>query len=239
MKDLIKKIKAVNFSELKDEFKSLNPKEMYAWPLGFQFIVGAGILVLSLVGGYFYDSIPTEEELQASIDKEDTLKKQFIEKKKQAVNLDLYQQQLEEVTRDSDILLKQLPNKSEIEKLLVDINQAGINRGLEFELFKPEKEVLHDFYAVLPINIKVVGSYDAIGNFAADVAKLPRVVLFDSMDITSKDKKISLSATLKTFRYLDTEEINKQKQEKLAKEKADKKGAKKWLNTLIFYFFLY
>lgn len=227
MKELIKKIKKINFSELKEEVSNLNPKEMYAWPLGFQFIVGGALLIVTLIGGYFYDSIPAEEELEKAVLKEEDLKKQFIDKKKQAVNLELYQQQLEEVTRDSDILLKQLPNKSEIEKLLVDINQAGINRGLEFELFKPEKEVMNDFYAVLPINIKVTGTYDAIGNFAADVAKLPRVVLFDSMDITSKDKKISLSATLKTFRYLDNEEIAKQKQEKLAKEKADKKGAKK------------
>lgn len=231
MKQLKKKINnilsEISLDDFKKNLSELNPKEMYAWPIGFQFLVGVGVFFSVLVGGYFYDIVPEIETYQQTVAQEEVLRKNFLDKKKQAVNLDLYQQQLDEVIKDSDQLLKQLPNKSEIEKLLVDINQAGVNRGLEFELFKPEKEILHDFYAELPINIKVVGSYDAIGNFAADVAKLPRVVLFTNMDIVSKDKKITLSATAKTFRYLDNDELVKQKNEKIAKEKAAKKGATK------------
>lgn len=227
MKKIVKKLSKLkddfDFKALKDEISELNPKEIYAWPLGFQFMVGVAVFLATITAGYFYDTTEMEDHLTESIAKEGTLKDAFLNKKKQAVNLDLYQQQLEEVTKDSDQLLKQLPNKSEIEKLLVDINQSGINRGLEFELFKPEKEILHDFYAELPIQIKVKGTYDAIGNFAADVAKLPRVVLFTAMDITSKDKQITLTATAKTFRYLDNDEIQKQKAEKAAKDKANKK----------------
>lgn len=231
MKKLKRKVEnilsAINIEEFKKNINDLNPKEMYAWPIGYQFFVGVGLLLVVTVGGYFYDTIPEMDNYDQVVQKEEALRTSFVDKKKQAVNLDLYEKQLDEVTKDSDQLLKQLPNKSEIEKLLVDINQAGINRGLEFELFKPEKEIMHDFYAELPINIKVVGTYDAIGNFAADVAKLPRVVLFTNMEIISKDKKITLSAVAKTFRYLDNEELATQKAEKLAKEKAAKKGDKK------------
>jgi type IV pilus assembly protein PilO len=124
-------------------------------------------------------------------------------------------------------LLKQLPNKSEIEALLIEVNQAGLGRGLQFELFRPSQEQIKDFYAELPIVVKVNGSYHDFGAFAADIGKLPRIVTLNNLSIAPlKDGgNLTMDATIKTFRYLDDEEIAKQK--KLADQKKAAQGAKK------------
>lgn len=169
------------------------------------------------------------EELASKEQEEAKLKEEWLGKKKQAVNLDEYKKQLAEMDRSFGELLKQLPNKSEMESLLVDINQAGLGRGLQFELFKPGQETLKGFYAELPITVKLTGSYHDLGAFAGDVAKMPRIVTLNDIDVAEaggRDKGagvLTLSTTAKTFRYLDEEELAKQR--KAAQAQA--KGAKK------------
>ena len=152
-------------------------------------------------------------DLETKEREEETLKQQFLDKKRQAVNLDLYVQQLAEIDRSFGALLKQLPDKSEIEALLIEINQAGLGRGLQFELFKPGQEQVKDFYAELPITVKINGGYHDFGAFAADIAKLPRIVTLNNIAITpvKEGGQLSLDATTKTFRYLDEEEVSRQK----------------------------
>ena len=154
------------------------------------------------------------------------LRDEFISKKKQAVNLDLYIQQLSEIDRSFGALLKQLPNKSEVESLLIEINQSGMGRGLQFELFKPGQEISKDFYAELPINVRLTGSYHDFGAFAGDIGRLSRIVTLNNISITTnpqaKDGSLVMDAVTKTFRYLDEEEL-------AAKKKAAQaaKGGKK------------
>jgi type IV pilus assembly protein PilO len=139
--------------------------------------------------------------------------------------LDAYQKQLDEIHRSFGALLKQLPNASEMESLLVDINQAGLGRGLQFELFRPGSEAFKDFYAELPITIKVMGSYHDLGAFTGDIAKLPRIVTLNDIDVSPvKDGGLAMSAVAKTFRYLDDAEVARQKKEKQAKDTAKAKG---------------
>jgi len=151
------------------------------------------------------------------------LRDTFIEKKKQALNLDAYRQQLSEIEKAFSTLLKQLPSKSEMEALLTDINQAGLGRGLQFELFKPAaSEVVSDFYAELPITIRVTGSYHDLGAFASDISKLSRIVLLNDVNLMlAKDTGLAMDAVAKTYRYLDEEELAKQK--KSTKDAAAKK----------------
>ena len=214
----------IDFSEVIGKVKELNPKEYYDWPLAAQ--IGAGTLAMLtvIIAGAVFLIMPKQDEVEASISKEESLKQEFVDKKGKAINLPLYQKQLEEVTKDSDTLLKQLPDKSQIEKLLIDINQAALGRELQVELFKPNPEKINDFYAELPINIKVTGSYEAIGNFTSDMAQLSRVVLFSDMDITTKNGLVTMTALVKTFRYLDLEEIEARNKKKAEEEKKKKKG---------------
>ena len=146
-----------------------------------------------------------------------------VSKKRQAVNLDLYTQQLNEIDRSFGALLKQLPNKSEVEALLVEINQAGMGRGLQFELFKPGQESMKDFYAELPISVKLVGSYHDFGAFAGDIGRLSRIVTLNNIAITqnpqARDGSLMMDAVTKTFRYLEEEEVAQQKKAAQAAKK--------------------
>lgn len=221
-------MKKINFNMLLNEIKSLNPKEIHNWPLWTNFAVGFLSFVLALILGVFFIISDQYSDYQNAVSKEEVLKKEYIEKKKQAINIDLYKQQLNEIIQVSDELLKQLPNRSEVEKLLIYINQAGISRGLRFDLFKPGNEKLSDFYAELPISIKVVGNFNSLGNFCADISQLSRVVLLKDMSITvNKDKELVMEATAKTFRYLDQAELDQQKEDKrkalIEKNKKNKK----------------
>ena len=162
------------------------------------------------------------EELEAGRHKEVKLKEEYVNKKRQAVNLDLHRQQLRDIDAQFGALLKQLPNKSQMDALLVDINQAGLGRGLQFELFKPAAaELRRDFYAELPIDVKVTGNYHDMGAFASDVGQLSRIVTLKDVSIaTAKDGNLTMDAIARTFRYLDDDEI-------AAQRKAAHKGAKK------------
>ena len=147
---------------------------------------------------------------------------QFLDKKRQAINLEAYRKQLADIEQSFGAMLKQLPNRSEMEALLSDINQAGLGRGLQFELFKPASaEIMSDFYAELPIQIKLTGNYHDVGAFASDVSQLSRIVTLNNLGLAlDKDGNLIMDATARTFRYLDEEEINAQR--KAAREKADK-----------------
>lgn len=217
-----------NIKDFTAELRKLNPKEIHNWPLLVNLFIGT-VLFLILVGaGVGLHLLEKYDSLVVATEKEEKLKKDFIDKKVQAVNLDLYKKQLVEVTITSDTLLKQLPNKSEMDRLLIDINQAALGRGLQIELFKPGQEKMYEFYADLPISIKVNGTYKAIGEFASDVSQLSRVVLLNNLELLKKEKDtvVTLDVTAKTFRYLDQEELAKQKAEKdKAKREAKAKAA--------------
>lgn len=209
-----------------NDFRNLDPKDVGAWPLAPRIASLFGVLVLILLAGWYVWWDGQLETLLQRQQDELKLKDEFVAKKTQAVNRELYVQQLNEIDRSFGALLKQLPQKSEVESLLVEINQSGMGRGLQFELFKPGAEIGQDFYAELPIAVRLTGSYHDFGAFAGDIAKLSRIVTLNNMSIApsqqSKDGTLVLDAITKTFRYLDEEEL-------AAKRKAQQaaKGGKK------------
>ena len=207
-----------------DDFRRLNFREVGKWPWAPKIVVLL-LIVLFIVGlGAFFDWKDQWEALQAAEKEELRLKEQYTQKKAKAINYDLYVQQLAEVEQSFGALVKQLPNRSEIDALLTDVNQAGLGRGLQFDLFRPApQEKMADFYAELPINIKITGNYHDIGAFASDVAALPRIVTLNDVAISNERGTLSMDAVAKTFRYLDEEEIAKQRAiQKAAKDKAKK-----------------
>ena len=200
-----------------DEIKRLNPRDIGIWPLPAK--IGAMILLFLLLMGIatYFGWLPQYEESEAKEKQEVTLRQEYSLKKTQAINLDLHVQQLREVEQQFGALLRQLPSKSEMDALLSDINQAGLGRGLQFELFKPSTERLQDFYAELPVDLRVTGSYHDIGAFTSDVSQLSRIVTLNDIAITNKDPKdtiLTMEAVAKTFRYLDDEEVSKQRKAK-------------------------
>ncbi len=211
-----------------DDLRNLDPKQPGNWPWPVK--AGAMLLIFILiqVAAYVFlwqSQVDAIEKGHADVDKQ---KEVFLEKKKLAVNLDAYKQQRAEIEQAFGALLKQLPNKSEMDALLIDINQAGLGRGLAFDLFKPAAtENFTEFYAELPVNIKVTGNYHDLGAFASDVAKMPRIVLLTDvkLDPPGPNGQLSMEAVAKTYRYLDEEEVAKQR--KAVKDKtAPKKGGK-------------
>jgi len=208
-----------------NDLKRLDPKKIGSWPilpkLGVLFIT----LALIVLASYWFDWQHQIEGINQEKVKEEGLRKTFLTKKSEAINLPAYQKQLEDIEKQFGALLKQLPGRSEMDALLTDINQAGLGRGLQFELFKPAaQETRRDFYAELPISIKVTGSYHDIGAFASDIGKLSRIVTLENIALTSASKGggLALDALAKTFRYLDDEELAQQR-----RAAAAKKGGKK------------
>jgi type IV pilus assembly protein PilO len=207
-----------------DDLRRLDPKKIGSWPAGPKIGTLAIVLLLLLGAAYWFDWKDQMERIDAEKVREEQLKSTFVAKKKQALDLPAYRKQLEDIEKQFGALLKQLPGKSEMDALLTDINQAGLGRGLQFELFKPaSSETVRDFYAELPITIRVSGSYHDIGAFASDVGKLSRIVTLNDVALAAnKDGTLVMDATAKTFRYLDAEELAAQRR----KDK-DKKGAGK------------
>ncbi|HET7135945.1 MAG TPA: type 4a pilus biogenesis protein PilO [Casimicrobiaceae bacterium] len=202
-----------------DDFRRLNFREVGKWPTAPKVIVLTVIVLFIVAMGAFFDWKDQWESLKTAQAEEAKLKDQFKEKKAKAINYDLYVAQLAEVEQSFGALVKQLPNKSEIDALLTDINQAGLGRGLQFDLFRPApQERMADFYAELPITIKITGNYHDIGAFASDVAALPRIVTLNDLAIANDKGTLTMDAVAKTFRYLDEEEV--------AKQRAAAKGAK-------------
>lgn len=214
------KMSEIRFDQMVDDFRQLDPNDPGVWPVVPRVTVLVVLFVLGLVAAWWFVWQDQLTQLDQKQQEEQQLKDDWLNKKRQAVNLDEYKKQLAEIDRQFGALLKQLPNKSEMESLLMDVNQAGRGRGLQFELWKPGTENLKEFYAELPITLRVTGSYNDLGTFASDVAKLPRIVTLSDIAIeTAKDGNLHMDAQAVTYRYLDEEEVAKQRRDKSAKNK--------------------
>ena len=209
-----------------DDFRRLNPSEIGTWPVLPKLITLFALLIGVVFAGYWFDWRNQVQELDAARTKEQQLRTSFLGKQKQAVNLDAYREQLATIEQEFGEMLKQLPNKSEMEALLTDINQAGLGRGLQFVLFKPApKEKKSEFYAELPISVKLTGNYHDMGAFASDVSQLPRIVTLSNISL-KHDKKsggLEMAATARTYRYLDDDEVAARRKA----SRASKKGRKR------------
>lgn len=203
-----------------DDLRRLDPRDIGNWPVLPKLGVLVIVLLLLVLGGYWFDFKDQLDTLAAERQKETDLRTKFLDKKAQAINLDAYRKQLADIEQSFGAMLKQLPNKSEMEALLTDINQAGLGRGLQFELFRPaQQETSSEFYAELPITIKVTGAYHDIGAFASDVSQLSRIVTLNDIGLqVDKDRGLILEATAKTYRYLDDAEVAAQKKPAKAKK---------------------
>jgi type IV pilus assembly protein PilO len=205
-----------------DDFRNLSFREVGNWPLLPKLLMLAALFIAILAVGALFDWKDQYDTLESARQQEAKLREEYTQKKAKAVNYDLYVAQLKDVEQSFGALVKQLPNRSEIDALLTDINQAGLGRGLVFELFKPApQEKMMDFYAELPINIRITGNYHDMGAFASDVAQLPRIVTLNDVSINNDKGVLRMDAVAKTFRYLDEDEIARQRA--LAKEKGKKK----------------
>jgi len=216
---------AVNLNAIVEELKRTNWQDPGTWHWAPKVLVLLAILIGIPVAGFFLDTQGQIEELEQGRAEEAKHKESYLSKKKQAVNLDLHRQQLREIDTQFGALLRQLPNKSQMDALLVDINQAGLGRGLQFELFKPApSENAREFYAELPIQVKVVGTYHDMGAFASDVGQLSRIVTLNDVKIgAGKDGILLMEATARTFRYLDDSEIAAQRKAAAAAKKGGKR----------------
>lgn len=200
-----------------DELRRLDPKKIGSWPvlpkLGVLFIV----LLLILGAAYWFIWKDQLARIDTERGKTEQLKTTFLDKKKIAIDLPAYRKQLDDIEKQFGALLKQLPGKSEMDALLTDINQAGLGRGLQFELFKPAAgETVRDFYAELPITIRVTGNYHDIGAFAGDIGKLSRIVTLNNIAISGQNT-LAMDATAMTYRYLDEAEVAQKRREAAAK----------------------
>ena len=202
-----------------DDLKNLNPKNPGAWPLLAKIVAFAALFLIVVIAGALLDWQGQWETLQNGKNEEESLKQTYLTKKKEAINLDLIKKQLIETQESFGALLKQLPSKSEMDALLTDINQAGLGRGLQFDLFRPGAETVIGAFAELPITIKVSGNYDDIGKFASDIATLPRIVTLNDISIAPTGSVLTMDAVAKTFRYLSEEEVAAQKSAKPAEAK--------------------
>lgn len=208
---MARSLASIDFRGIIADFQNLNPRDVGAWPVAPRATVLVVLCLLILLAGwwFYWDdqlvSLPEKQEAELR------LRDEYVRKKAQAVNLDLYVQRLSDIDLAFGALLKQLPNKAEVESLLVEINQAGMGRGLQFDLFKPGPEQIRDFYAELPITVRLTGTYHDFGAFAGDIGKLSRIVTLNNISINtnqqSKDGSLVMDATTKTFRYLDEEEL--------------------------------
>ena len=214
-------------ARLAGQFRNLNQRDPGQWPLAPRVLCAIGMAAAMVVAGYFGYWSPQFEEQDAGAQAELKLRDEYRFKANQAVNLDALRAQKVQVDQYVERLQKQLPSKAEMAALLSDINQAGLGRGLQFELFKPGQVLIKDYYAELPIDIKVTGTYHDLGAFAGDMANLPRIVTLNSMALTAgKDGTLTLDAVAKTFRYLDPEEAAAARKLKAERDKKAKGAAK-------------
>lgn len=201
----------MNFKNFLEELKNINPKTPGSWPLPIKLASFLGIFLVVVAAGAVLDWQDQWNSLTVIREEEVRLKETFLTKKRQAVNLDLIKKQLIDTQQSFGALLKQLPSKSEMDALLTDINQAGLGRGLQVDLFKPGPEVATGVFTEQPITIKVTGSYDDLGRFASDISQLPRIVTLNNISITPTAGQLSMDTTAKTYRYLDEDELAAQK----------------------------
>jgi type IV pilus assembly protein PilO len=215
----------IDFEELKrrvqSQFSGLNPSDPSRWPLLPRSLVLIGIGLVVFVLLWIVWITPVNDELDTERKQEVTLRQTYTEKLAKAINLDELKKQLEQVRQYVTQLERQLPSKAEMDALLSDINQAGLGRSLQFDLFRPGQVVVKDYYAELPISLRITGSYHDVGLFASDIAHLSRIVTLNNITlvpVAGKDGTLLMDGVAKTFRYLDPEEV-------AAQQKAAGKGA--------------
>ena len=210
---------------LASQFQGLSLDNVGSWPAAPRITMWLFVIAICAVGGWFALWSGQKDQLEQLQTEEQKLKDEYKGKLQQAINLDELRKQREQVSQYVLTLEKQLPSKSEMDALLSDINQAGVGRGLDFELFRPGQTNVREYYAELPIAVKVSGKYHDLGAFASDIANLPRIVTLNDLNLqTGKGGNLTFDATAKTYRYLDPEEIAAQR---AAKAKLEKKGAGK------------
>ena len=211
----------IDFQQLADDFKTLDPKDPGLWPLAPRIVILLGLFVALIAASWGFGAIGWSvqlEELEGKRAQESKLKEDWVNKKRQAVNLDEHRRQLAEIDRSFGALLRQLPNQAEMGDMLVDINKAAQARGLSVELFKPGGEAPREFYAEVPITLSLTGTYHDLGAFTGDLAKLPRIVTLNDINLSpTTGSSLSLKTTAKTFRYLDEAEIANQKKAQAGK----------------------
>lgn len=200
---------AFDFARLAEDFRTLDPRDPGLWPLAPKVVILIGLFAALLTSAWWFGWNGQIEELDQKIGEESKLRDDWKSKKKQAVNLDAYRQQLTDIGNSFGTLLEQLPNQAEIGDLLVDINKAAQSRGLVVELFRPAPEARKDFYAEKPIAMKLTGTYHDVASFAGDVAQLPRIVTLNDIDlqVDAAGRSMTMNTTAKTFRYLDENEM--------------------------------
>lgn len=213
----------IDFRRLAEDFRGLDPQDPGMWPAAPRVVVAVCLLLLTVAGFWWFDWQGQVETLEARQTEEVQLRESWVTKKRQAVNLEEHRRQLAEIDRQFGALLKQLPNRAEMDSLLSDINQAGLGRGLQFELFKPGADVIKEFYAEMPIDVRVTGVYHDLGEFVADLASMPRVVTLGDVAIEAdKDGRLKLQAKAVTYRYLDEEELAQQRKAAQAAKQGNK-----------------
>ncbi len=193
------------------QFRNLNGRHPGQWPIVPRALCAIGVLAATVFFGWFFYWSDQLEELEFGEQEEVRLKDEYKVKIAQAINLEALEKQKKQVSEYVATLEKQLPSKAEMDALLSDINQAGLGRGLQFELFKPGQVVVKDYYAELPIEIRITGNYHDLGAFTSDIANLPRIVTLNNMSVEGAKGTLTLNAVAKTFRYLDQEEIAAQR----------------------------
>jgi type IV pilus assembly protein PilO len=203
--------------DLLSQFKGLTLENVGTWRIAPRVALWVLVLVACGVGGWFGLWSGQKDQLEELQAEESKLKEEYKSKLQQAINLDELRKQREQVSQYVLTLEKQLPSKSEMDALLSDINQAGVGRGLDFELFRPGQTNVKEYYAELPITIKLAGKYHDLGAFASDIANLPRIVTLNNLNVAAgKGGVMTLDATARTYRYLDPEEIANQRKAKQA-----------------------
>ncbi len=220
----------INFAELQEklasQFRGLNTNDPSTWPAVPRYALCLLLAILVVAALWFVWLQNSADELKASQDKEVVLREDYKKKLVQAVNLDTLKKQREQVQQYVTQLEKQLPSKAEIDALLSDINQAGLGRSLQFEFFRPGAVAVKEYYAELPISLRITGRYHDVGAFAADIANLSRIVTLNNISIVpGRDGALAMDATARTYRYLDPEEVKAQRA--TAKPAAPAVGAKK------------
>ncbi len=187
-----------------EELKTLDPNNPGVWPIPFQLALCVVLLIVVFVAGWHFHLSNQRTDLAALVDKEDELKGTMERKQRQAANLNALKEQLQEMKQSFGDMLRQLPNRTEIAGLIVDVSQTGLAAGLEFELFQPQQEQPAEFYAQLPINIRVTGTYHQFGEFVSGIAQLPRIVTTHNITIEKNNEgKLSMSAVARTYRAIE------------------------------------
>ena len=211
----------LDLSGIQAQFQGLQGRHPGLWPILPRVSLMVGLVVVILTSAYFVYWQGLLEELETGRQQEETLKTAFVDKMKQAVNLEVLRKQKEQVKTYVGLLEKQLPSKAEMDALLSDINQAGVGRGLQFNLFRPRTVAVKDYYAELPIDLRLTGNYHDIGAFTSDLSNLPRIVTLNNLQVNLDQKtgKLTMDTVAKTFRYLDDEEVAAQKAALAAKNK--------------------